>query len=33
MAQGDPAPAKIKEHYENALQQNPGGMPFVVSSA
>jgi hypothetical protein len=26
----DPAPAKIKEHYENALQQNPGGMPFVV---
>jgi hypothetical protein len=26
----DPAPAKIKEHYENALQQNPGGMPFLV---
>lgn len=30
MAQGDPAPAKIKEHYENALQQSPGGMPFMV---
>jgi len=26
----DPAPAKIKEHYENALQQNPGGMAFIV---
>jgi hypothetical protein len=26
----DPAPAKIKEHYENALQQNPGGMAFMV---
>jgi hypothetical protein len=26
----DPAPAKIKELYENALQQNPGGMPFMV---
>lgn len=26
----DPAPAKIKEHYENALQQNPGGIPFIV---
>jgi hypothetical protein len=26
----DPAPAKIKEHYENALQQNPGGIPFMV---
>jgi len=26
----EPAPAKIKEHYENALQQNPGGMPFMV---
>jgi hypothetical protein len=26
----DPAHAKIKEHYENALQQNPGGMPFLV---
>jgi hypothetical protein len=25
-----PGPAKIKEHYENALQQNPGGMPFLV---
>jgi hypothetical protein len=30
MNQGDPAPAKIKEHYENALQQNPGCMPFLV---
>lgn len=28
--QGDPAPAKIKEHYENALQQNPGEMPFLI---
>jgi hypothetical protein len=28
--QGDPAPAKIKELYENALGQNPGGMPFMV---
>jgi hypothetical protein len=26
----EPAPAKIKEHYENALQQNPGDMPFMV---
>jgi hypothetical protein len=26
----DPAPAKIKGHYENALLQNPGGIPFVV---
>ncbi len=26
----DPAPAKINELYENALQQNPGGMPFMV---
>ena len=26
----DPAPAKIKEHYENALRQNPGGIPFMV---
>jgi hypothetical protein len=26
----DPTPAKIKEHYENALQQNPGGVPFLV---
>jgi hypothetical protein len=24
------ASAKIKEHYEEALQQNPGGMPFLV---
>jgi len=28
--QGDPAPAKIKELYENALRQNPGGIPFMV---
>jgi hypothetical protein len=28
--QDDPAPAKIKEHYENALQQNPGAIPFLV---
>lgn len=26
----NPAPAKIKELYENALQQNPGEMPFIV---
>ncbi len=26
----NPAPAKIKELYENALQQNRGGMPFIV---
>ncbi len=26
----DPAPAKIKDLYEQALGQNPGGMPFVV---
>lgn len=23
-------PAKIREHYEEALQQNPGGIPFLV---
>lgn len=26
----DPAPAKIKDLYEQALGQHPGGMPFVV---
>jgi hypothetical protein len=26
----NPTPAKIKEHYENALQQNPGGIAFLV---
>ena len=25
-----PPAAKIKEHYEEALRQNPGGMPFLV---
>lgn len=24
------ASAKIKEHYANALQQNPGGVPFLI---
>jgi hypothetical protein len=30
VGQGDAAPAKIREHYENALQQNPGSLPFLV---
>ncbi len=29
-AEADPAPAKIKDLYEQALGQNPGGMPFLV---
>jgi hypothetical protein len=30
-AQGEePAPANIKHHYEEALQQNPGSIPFLV---
>jgi hypothetical protein len=29
-AEGEPAPAKIKDLYEEALGQNPGGIPFVV---
>jgi len=28
--EADPAPAKIKDLYEQALGQNPGEMPFVV---
>jgi hypothetical protein len=26
----EPASAKIKHHFEEALQQNPGGLPFLV---
>ena len=26
----EPAPANIKHHYEEALQQNPGDIPFLV---